>query len=206
MDAQEPLFDTELPRPTRADAASAAHAPLAERLRPRTLDEVAGQAHLLGAGQAAARGLRVGAAAFDDPVGPAGRGQDHAGAADGRGGGGRLRRAVGRAGRRQGHPRRGRAGPGRAPRRPRHHGLRRRGAPLQQGAAGRLPAACGIGAVHLHRRDHREPVLRGQLGAAVARHGACAEAAAEPRIWPRCCSARRRCCRPCRWPTRRASG
>jgi putative ATPase len=46
---------------------------------------VIGQRHLLGAGQAAAPGLRVAAAAFDDPVGAAGRGQDHAGAADGRG-------------------------------------------------------------------------------------------------------------------------
>jgi putative ATPase len=56
--------------------------PLAERLRPRTLDEVIGQQHLLGPGKP----LRVAfesAAAFDDPVGPAGRGQDHAGAPDG---------------------------------------------------------------------------------------------------------------------------
>jgi putative ATPase len=33
-----------------ADEAAAAHAPLAARMRPRTLDEVAGQQHLLGAG------------------------------------------------------------------------------------------------------------------------------------------------------------
>ena len=31
------------------------------------------------------------------------------------------------------------------------------------------------------------------------------QAAAERATWPRCCSARRRCCRPRRWPTRRAS-
>ena len=48
--------------------------PLAELLRPATLD---------GAGPAAAAGIRVGAAAFDDSLGAAGRGQDHAGAADG---------------------------------------------------------------------------------------------------------------------------
>ncbi|HWK60655.1 MAG TPA: AAA family ATPase, partial [Eoetvoesiella sp.] len=32
-------------------AATLAHTPLAERLRPRTLDEVVGQAHLLGPGK-----------------------------------------------------------------------------------------------------------------------------------------------------------
>eukprot|EP01035_Chromulina_nebulosa_P036092 gene36092-48578_t len=34
----------------RADAVLNAHAPLAERMRPRTLDEVVGQAHVLGPG------------------------------------------------------------------------------------------------------------------------------------------------------------
>jgi putative ATPase len=38
--------------------------------------------------------------------------------------------------------------------------------------------------VHLHRRDHREPVVRGQLGAAVARHGVCAAAAGRRRSGP----------------------
>jgi putative ATPase len=46
MDAQEPLFEAE-PVPS----AQAGSAPLAERLRPRTLDEVAGQQHLLGPGR-----------------------------------------------------------------------------------------------------------------------------------------------------------
>jgi putative ATPase len=49
MDDQEPLFDT------AGDSAAAplppADAPLAERLRPRTLDQVAGQQHLLGPGK-----------------------------------------------------------------------------------------------------------------------------------------------------------
>jgi putative ATPase len=48
MDAQERLFDAEAAPPlpdTPADA------PLAERLRPRTLDEVVGQPHLLGPGR-----------------------------------------------------------------------------------------------------------------------------------------------------------
>jgi len=46
MDAQEPLFDAE-----PAPQLSGDTAPLAERLRPRTLDEVAGQAHLLASGK-----------------------------------------------------------------------------------------------------------------------------------------------------------
>jgi putative ATPase len=52
MDAQEPLFDAE-PAPAAVDAVPLPEGsvPLAERLRPRTLDEVAGQQHLLGAGK-----------------------------------------------------------------------------------------------------------------------------------------------------------
>ncbi len=48
--AQETLFD-DAPRRAAAPAPVAADAPLAERLRPRTLDEVIGQRHLLGAGK-----------------------------------------------------------------------------------------------------------------------------------------------------------
>jgi putative ATPase len=53
MDAQEPLFDTEreAPADSGADVAPATQVPLAERLRPRTVDEVAGQSHLLGPGK-----------------------------------------------------------------------------------------------------------------------------------------------------------
>ncbi len=51
MEAQEPLFDADPAPSGPADAALAADAPLAERLRPRSLDEVAGQAHLLGPGK-----------------------------------------------------------------------------------------------------------------------------------------------------------
>ena len=61
-----------------------------------------------------------------------------------------------------------------AAQRPAHHPVRRRGAPLQQGAAGRLPAVRRARPVHLRRRDHREPVVRGQLA--------------------RCCRARRSTC------------
>ena len=84
-------------------------APLAERLRPkidRRRDRAAPPAR---AGQAAGGRLRVGQAAFDDPVGAAGRRQDHARAPDGRRVQRRVHRAVRGALRRQGHPRRGRA-------------------------------------------------------------------------------------------------
>jgi putative ATPase len=49
MDAQEPLFDAD-PLPAGAEL-PAGNVPLAERLRPRTLDEVAGQSHLLAPGK-----------------------------------------------------------------------------------------------------------------------------------------------------------
>ncbi|MBC7700668.1 AAA family ATPase [Aquabacterium sp.] len=45
-----PLDPPDLPRDSAASKAALA-APLAERLRPKTLDEVVGQDHLLGAGQ-----------------------------------------------------------------------------------------------------------------------------------------------------------
>ena len=54
MNPQESLFAAEPPPhpgPVPAPMAPAADAPLAERLRPRTLDEVIGQAHLLGPGK-----------------------------------------------------------------------------------------------------------------------------------------------------------
>ena len=54
MDAQEPLFAIEPAPHARGDTVAPAAddtAPLAERLRPRTLDEVAGQAQLLGPGK-----------------------------------------------------------------------------------------------------------------------------------------------------------
>ncbi len=49
MDAQEPLFAPEPPAGAAPHAAP--DAPLAERLRPRTLDEMIGQYHLLGPGK-----------------------------------------------------------------------------------------------------------------------------------------------------------
>ena len=70
-------------RPFFADDAHAARpgpgrSPLAERMRPRTLDEVVGQEALLGAGRAAARGDRARRPAVADLLGPARHRQDDA--------------------------------------------------------------------------------------------------------------------------------
>ena len=60
-----------------------ANVPLAERLRPRNIDEVIGQKHC--SARASRCGcVRVRQSPFDDPVGPARRRQDHARAPDGR--------------------------------------------------------------------------------------------------------------------------
>src|SRR5258705_3617565 len=45
------LFDTSAMRGTRDDARRGRSAPLAERMRPRTLEEFVGQEHLLGPGK-----------------------------------------------------------------------------------------------------------------------------------------------------------
>ncbi|HKZ04550.1 MAG TPA: AAA family ATPase, partial [Methylomirabilota bacterium] len=51
------LFDTPAPE---APSAAAAPAPLADRVRPRTLDEVVGQSHLLGPGKVLRRAIEEG--------------------------------------------------------------------------------------------------------------------------------------------------
>ena len=43
--------------PPAEDVAPAAHAPLAERMRPRSLDEYAGQQHILGPGKLLRRAI-----------------------------------------------------------------------------------------------------------------------------------------------------
>ena len=59
------------------------------------------------------------------------------------------------------------SGSGRAE--PAHDPLPRRDPPLQQGTAGRAPARRRVGPDHTDRGDDGEPVLRGQLGASLAR-------------------------------------
>ncbi len=58
-----------------------------------------------------------------------------------------------------------------------HDPVRRRDPSLQQGAAGRVPAARRSGRHRADRRDDREPVVRGELGAALAVEGLRAQAA-----------------------------
>ena len=118
--------------------------------------------------QAAAPPDRARRTDLDHPLGTAGRRQDHAGAPD------RARHALRvhslqrRAERHQGNQ--GRDGRCRAPAPPGppHHSLRRRNPPLQQGAAGRLPALRGTRRHHPDRRHHGEPVVRSDRGAALA--------------------------------------
>ena len=73
-----------------------------------------------------------------------------------------------------------------------HDPVRRRGAPLQQGAAGCVPALRRAGPGHLHRRDHREPVVRSEHRAAVARRGVRAASRCRTRSSARCSSAPQR--------------
>jgi energy-coupling factor transporter ATP-binding protein EcfA2 len=53
-------------------------------------------------------------------------------------------------------------------RRPPHGAVRGRGAPLQQGAAGCVPAAHRARQHPVRRRDHRESLVRTEFGVAVA--------------------------------------
>ena len=53
--------------------------------------------------------------------------------------------------------------------RPPQRAVPRRSASLQQGAAGHFPAVCRGRHAHLHRRDHRESLVRGHQRVAVAR-------------------------------------
>ena len=161
--------------PSTRRAAGRAAAPEDDRRSHRAIASA-------GPGQAAAPGVRIRQAAFDDPVGAAGRRQDHAGAADGVGfdaefvplsavlsGVKDIREAIAQA---RTHA---------AAARPPHHTVRGRSASLQQVAAGCVPAVRRTGTGHLHRRDHRESVVRSERRAAVARAGVCAAAAVAKR-------------------------
>ncbi len=84
-----------------------------------------------------------------------------------------LRRGLRGLGRGQGGPGRDRQRPRRAGRhRQRDRAVRRRGAPLQQGPAGRAAARGREPLGHAGRRDHREPVLLRHLPAALAQPAA----------------------------------
>ena len=155
----------------------AAPRPLADRLRPETLADVVGQDHLLGPEGALTRMLHSGSLGSLVFWGPPGTGKTtvarllaretdlrfeqisavFSGVAD-------LKKVF-------------EAARGAARDRAGHAALRRRDPPLQPGAAGFLPAGDGGRHRHAGRRHHREPVLRAERGAALARPRAGVQAA-----------------------------
>ena len=161
-----------------ADRRASEVAPLAQRLRPATLEEFVGQQHVLGEGSALRRAIEEDRVRSLDPLRPAGQRQDDAGA-DRRGlDRRRVRGAVGGLGDGEGRARGAGAGAGAARHdRAAHDPLPRRDPPLQQGAAGRAAARRRVGARDADRRDDREPVLRGQLRAHLPHAGVRARAA-----------------------------
>jgi hypothetical protein len=152
--------------------------PLAERMRPRTIADVVGQRHLLAPGKPLAVAFAAGQPHSMILWGPPGVGKTTlarlmadafsadfiaisavlAGVKD-------IRDAVAR------------AEATRAPIRPRDDPVRRRSPSLQQGAAGCVSAFRRAGPPHVHRRDDREPVVRGERRVVVARGGLRAGAA-----------------------------
>ena len=144
-----------------------AAAPLAERMRPRTLEEFVGQAGLVGSESLLARALRPeGKLPSLILWGPPGTGKTTLARLIARASGPAHRPLRGPFGG-QGGPRgdrRGRQGP--PPWRP-GHPLHRRDPPLQQGPARRSPARRRAGNDHPHRRHDREPLVRGQRGLAL---------------------------------------
>ena len=171
LSAMGRLFDVPDEPPARPAAPPAADLPLAARMRPRTLEEFVGQTHLLGPSVGAADRDPVRRAALDDPLRAARDRQDDAGADARRVRRRGLRGALGGRGRARGGARGDGARPRAPPRRPPHDLLPGRDPPLQQGPAGRAAARGRGGAGRARRRDDREPVLRGQLGADLAHAG-----------------------------------
>ena len=143
-------------------------APLAERMRPRTLEEVVGQRHLLGEGKLLRRLIETDQLSSVIFWGPPGTGKTTLAQVIAGIDPQPLHLFLGRSAGRQGGPgdrRQGQAGEGlpRTQDRP----VRGRDPPLQQGAAGRLSALCGKGRNRPDRRHHRESLLRGQFGPAL---------------------------------------
>ena len=142
------------------------NAPLAARMRPRTLDEFVGQDHIVGPGRLLRRGHPGRPALVADLLRAARHRQDYPRAGDRRHHPRPLHRAERGAGRRETTPRGDRRGARVArPARRAHHPVYRRGAPLEQGAAGRAAAERRERHHRADRRHHREPLLRGDQAA-----------------------------------------
>ena len=165
------LFGSDEDSP-RESASPGAHAPLAVRMRPRSLEELVGQEHVLAEGSALRTAIEGGHPHSSILYGPPGAGKTTlariaASKADGafeeqsavNAGKAEIRGVIERARER----RRGE--------RATDDPLPRRDPPLQQGAAGRPAAGGRGGAADADRGDDREPLLRGQLGAALALPG-----------------------------------
>ncbi len=152
--------------------------PLAERMRPRSLDEIVGQDDLVAPGRPLREMIDRDLLQSIILWGPPGTGKTTLARliADLTTRGVRRvqRRAVGDQGS-QGRDGGGRTAPPHD--RQAHDRLRRRDSPLQQGAAGRVPAARRKRRHRADRRHDREPVVRGERRVAVAIEGVRAEAA-----------------------------
>ena len=189
------LFDEDEP----ARGTGAADTPLAERMRPEDLRRAGRSGRSRRPGPPAAAGDRTRHPAVDHPVGPPRQRQDDPRPPHRRGDDLEVRRVQRGALGHQGDPGgAGGGGGGAGARRPEDDSLCRRDPPLQQGPAGRLPPPRRGGRHRPHRSHHREPLVRGQRGAALALAGVRAEAAAPrgrrhpARPRPRRCRARDR--------------
>ena len=133
------------------------------------LDDLVGQEHLLAAGSTLRTAIEAGEPHSMVLYGPPGTGKTTIARIVATRCRGRLRGGVGgerRASRGPGDARTGRGAP---PRRPPDGVLPRRDPPLQQGSAGRAAARRRGRPRDADRRHDREPLLRGQLGAALPR-------------------------------------
>ena len=141
------------------------------------LEEFVGQTHLLAPGKPLYEAIASGQPHSLILWGPPGTGKTTLARLIADRSQGAVHRAVGGAGGHQGYPRCGGTGTADRRRRASHGAVPRRSASLQQGAAGRFPAACRGRYADLHRRDHRESIVRDRGRAAVARAGVRAQGA-----------------------------
>ena len=138
-------------------------------MRPLELGDFIGQEHLLGPGSALRTAIETGQPHSMILYGPPGTGKTTLARIAAAGAGAAFEEAsavnAGRAEVREviarAEERRRASGDG-------HDLLPRRDPPIQQGTAGRAAARGRGGAAGADRGDHREPVLRGQLGPALA--------------------------------------